>query len=344
MGETNIQWTARHRIDPEGTCAHGATGAGRCLDVGCERCWVQGHTVNPWIGCEKVSAACKNCYAETVAENRMGISVWGKGAPRSLRPDAAVKELLRIHRRAKRTGQRVGVFSGSMCDIFEDRDDLVGPREIYLAAVGEATDVDVMLLTKRSENIREMVPPAWLKSWPKHVWPGATTETQEMLDERAPHLLRLKAAVTFLSVEPMLGPIDAREYLADRFCMSCRRGVPDGMQTDPADEVRATWIDPECPGGCPYCGGETDSRYPDEFLSLIIPGGESGGGSRPLDVAAAESLVKQCVDAGAALFFKQMGSRWAQQRGGALKKGASHGQDPYRWPAWARRRDLPGAQ
>ena len=87
MGETNIQWCARHTVDPQGTCAHGATDEGRCLDVECKRCWVKCYSANVWIGCEKVSAACRSCWAEAVAK-RMGLDVWGAGADRQLTGDA----------------------------------------------------------------------------------------------------------------------------------------------------------------------------------------------------------------------------------------------------------------
>lgn len=77
-------------------------------------------------------------------------------------------------------------------------------------------------------------------------------------------------------------------------------------------------------------------------VDLVIIGGESGAGARPFDLATAESLVRDASEAGAAVFMKQLGSRWASETGrGLLRKGASHGQDPYRWPEWARRRELP---
>lgn len=79
-------------------------------------------------------------------------------------------------------------------------------------------------------------------------------------------------------------------------------------------------------------------------VDLVIIGGKTGGGASPLDLQAAEALVRDASEAGAAVFVKQLGSRWAQANPGGLRKGASHGQDPYRWPAWARRRELPVAE
>lgn len=297
MGETAISWVARHRVKPTSDfCPVLETelpADERCLSISCERCWVQGFTVNPWVGCVERNDACKNCYARTTAENRMGLDVWGKNKPRAIRIDKAIRELRRIEDRCFRQGQRVGVFSGSMCDIFEERSDLDNAREWYLAAAAAAEAVDVMLLTKRPENIAGMVPSGWLNDWPRNVWIGATIASPG--DERmAPLLADLKeaGATTFASVEPMLG-------------------------TGP---TLGEWL---------------------RVIDLCLIGGESGGGARPFDVDAARRLVEACDDYGSKVWFKQMGSRWAQQHSGGLRKGASHGQDPYRWPEWARRRELP---
>jgi protein gp37 len=290
MGSTAISWTARPRTTPtDDACLHPDDGP--CLDIACPRCWTMGYTVNPWIGCVHVNAACTHCYAETTAENRMGLDVWGKNKPREIRVDKAFRELLRINRRAGHAGQRVGVFTGSMCDVFEDRPDLEGPRREYLEEAELREDIDLMLLTKRPENITGMVP--WTSGWPKHIWIGATIASLGD-EDLAGHLAVCKArgAITFASVEPMLdtGP-------------------------RPGEWLRS--------------------------IDLCIIGGESGGGARPFDMWSASVLVEACDRYGSKVWFKQMGSRWAQANGGGLRKGASRGQDPYRWPAWARRRELP---
>lgn len=295
MSQTNISWTARPNEHPEGVCKHGVT-EGICLDVTCKRCWVQGYTVNPWIGCEKVSPACKHCYAEAVAENRMGLDVWGKEAPREIRVSEAVVELRRIDDRAFRREQRYGVFTGSMCDVFEDRPDLVEPRRQYLEAGARARHVDLMLLTKRADRMATSVP--WkLEDWPRHIWAGVTAEDEATGAERLPHLAELHkhGITTFVSVEPMLG-------------------------TGPN---LAPWL---------------------HAISLVIIGGESGTGARIFNLDAARKLVEVCFLAGVAIWFKQMGSVWAHMHGGALVKGASHGQNPYRWPAWAMLHQLPKAK
>ena len=56
-----------------------------------------------------------------------------------------------------------------------------------------------------------MVP--WRQQWPSNVWLGTTVENQERVEVRLPHLIEHPAAVRFLSIEPLLGPIDLTHYL-----------------------------------------------------------------------------------------------------------------------------------
>jgi protein gp37 len=56
----------------------------------------------------------------------------------------------------------------------------------------------LFLLTKRPQNIRDMLPTDWGEGWP-HVWLGTTTENQEEANRRIPHLVAIPAAVRFLS-------------------------------------------------------------------------------------------------------------------------------------------------
>lgn len=295
MGETNIQWCARHTVDPRGTCAHGATDEGRCLDVECKRCWVKGYSANVWIGCEKVSAACRSCWAEAVAK-RMGLDVWGAGADRQLTGDAVFASIRSWNKKAERTGQRRGVFWEDMGDLFEDRPEFVERRLRAFEAMEAAPMLDHMLLTKRPENVWGMVPASWCadEGWPSWVWAGATIEDGQAAFSRMPYVANWSAngVTTFVSAEPLLGDLLAAAPSFD-------------------------------------------------LIDLLIVGGESGPGARLLDLTATEALVRACDGFGTAVFMKQLGSRWASANPGELRKGASHGQDPYRWPAWARRRELP---
>jgi protein gp37 len=167
------------------------------------------HTFNPWWGCTKVSAACDNCYADTWAK-RMGHQLWGPKAPRRLFSDTHWREPLVWNEEAKQEGKRHRVFCASMADVFEGRSDLNAARDRLWTLIKGTPHLDWLLLTKRPQLVQKLSP--WGEDWPDNVWLGATIESQEMADKRLPHLLRIPAAVRFLSCEPLLGPLDLRDW------------------------------------------------------------------------------------------------------------------------------------
>ena len=65
---------------------------------------------------------------------------------------------------------------------------------------------------EKTENIGDMLPTDWGEGWP-HVWLGTTAENQEEANRRTPHLVAIPAAVRFLSVEPMVEPVDLTPWL-----------------------------------------------------------------------------------------------------------------------------------
>jgi len=73
--------------------------------------------------------------------------------------------------------------------------------------VRRCSNLDWLLLTKRPENIASMLPEWWTGADPG-IWLGATVENQRRADERIPILRAVPCAVHFLSVEPLLGPVD----------------------------------------------------------------------------------------------------------------------------------------
>ena len=168
------------------------------------------HTFNPWWGCEKISEACKRCYAAGQAA-RFGHKVWGARAPRRFASPRAWKEPLRWDREARAAGVRERVFCLSMGDVFEDRRDLDAARAQLWSLIEATPDLDWLLLTKRPENIAKLVP--WSATWPANVWLGVTAETQERADERIPVLLQHPAAVHFVSAEPLLEAVSLERYL-----------------------------------------------------------------------------------------------------------------------------------
>jgi protein gp37 len=168
------------------------------------------HTFNPWWGCERVSPACRNCYAETWA-HRLGMDIWRKGAPRRMLSDAYWRQPLMWDREAARAGRHARVFCASMADVFEDRRDLDEPRERIWKLIAETPNLNWLLLTKRPHRVRHLTP--WGDFWPRNVWLGTTVENQRWAEKRIPQLLANRAAVHFLSCEPLLGPVDLAAWM-----------------------------------------------------------------------------------------------------------------------------------
>lgn len=168
------------------------------------------HTFNPWWGCERVSAACKNCYAETWA-HRLGLDLWSKGAPRRMMSDAYWRQPIAWNREAEAAGRRDRVFCASMADVFEDRRDLDALRERLWRLIADTPSLDWLLLTKRPEQVARLVP--W-QDWPRNVWLGTTIENQRWAEKRLPHLLEHPAIVHFVSCEPLLGPIELAPWMS----------------------------------------------------------------------------------------------------------------------------------
>ena len=209
------------------------------------------HTFNPWWGCEKVSPACAHCYAETWSK-RTGLDSLWKGERRFF-SDKHWNDPIRWNKAAELAGERRRVFCASMADVFEDREELIPHRARLFDLIRRTPNLDWLLLTKRPENIGIHMKQVWhqaddtgmselrtfVKEWlqgtaPANVWIGTTVENQEMAEKRIPSLLKVPAAVHFLSCEPLLGPVDISLFLDD-----CN-GIP-----------RTPWV---------ICGGESGAH------------------------------------------------------------------------------------
>ena len=163
------------------------------------------HTFNPWWGCTKVSAGCHHCYAESW-DARFGGDHWGPGKPRRLASEKYWAEPHKWNAAAEREGCKQRVFCASMADVF----DAEAPAEALdrLFELIRATPwLDWLLLTKRPERIRSSLPADWGGGY-KNVWLGVTVEDQGAANTRIPLLVEVPAAVRFLSIEPLIGPID----------------------------------------------------------------------------------------------------------------------------------------
>lgn len=77
-------------------------------------------TFNPWMGCTKVSPACKNCYAERDMDHRYGKVAWGPAGTRVVTSEAYWQKPIKWNKDAKLAGKRMRVFCASLADVFED--------------------------------------------------------------------------------------------------------------------------------------------------------------------------------------------------------------------------------
>jgi len=165
-------------------------------------------TFNPVIGCQRVSAACDNCYAETLAE-RYGWTTWGPHGERKRTSPANWRKPVLWQRHAasfqKANGHRQRVFCASLADVFDNRWP-EGAREDLWALVRATPDLDWLILTKRPENYGRFLPLDWGAGYP-NVWLGVTTEDQQCFDRRWSILAEAPAAIRFISYEPAVGPV-----------------------------------------------------------------------------------------------------------------------------------------
>lgn len=179
-------------------------------------------TWGPWRGCQKVSSGCKNCYAERDMKR------FGHDFTVPTRSKTTFRDPLKW-RKPRR------VFVCSWSDFFWDEVPVEWRQEAW-AVMAMSTRHSFLLLTKRPENIRDMLPNSWWhEPWP-NVWLGVSAENQAMADLRIPLLLQVPAAVHFVSAEPLLGPINLTPWLPIPF---------DGEHLD--------WV---------ITGGESDLRNP----------------------------------------------------------------------------------
>jgi protein gp37 len=152
---------------------------------------------NPVTGCTKISAGCKNCYAETQSAwlKKMNSPNYRNGFELTLHPHM-------LEHPIKKWKKPLRIFVNSMSDLFHE-----GIPELFLRQVFDvmrrAHWHQFLILTKRPERALELSP---LLPWPANVWMGATVENKKVL-ERVDILREIPAQVRFLSVEPLLESI-----------------------------------------------------------------------------------------------------------------------------------------
>ena len=165
-------------------------------------------TMNFWTGCTKVSPGCKNCYAENWAKASGRPHLW-KGARERTKDWRGPPKW---NREAFEAGIRQKVFTNSLSDFFDNQADATWRASAW-HMIKSTPSLDWLILTKRPQNIADMLPPDWTLEGYPNVWLGVTAENQEEFNRRVPLLIGIPAVVHFISAEPLLGPIDMREWI-----------------------------------------------------------------------------------------------------------------------------------
>jgi protein gp37 len=160
-------------------------------------------TVNAWIGCTKISPECARCYAE--ADNkRFKRAVWGLNKFR-YKTKGARKQAVSLNRRAAQRGQRIRVFLSSMSDFFEDHAQVASWREEFWEIIKKCTNVDWLILTKRSDKILGMLPKDFFDGGYTHVQLGTSVGVKSSL-KRLDDLRAIPdwGGIRWTSMEPLL--------------------------------------------------------------------------------------------------------------------------------------------
>jgi len=153
-------------------------------------------TWNPVTGCTKVSAGCKNCYAERLAQRlqAMGNHRYRNAFNLTLHDDVVdLPKSWRIPRM---------IFVNSMSDLFHEQVPLNFIQRAF-ATMHACPQHTFQILTKRSVRLRKL---ARDLEWPRNVWVGVSVEDSRVLS-RVDDLRHVPAAVRFLSCEPLIGSL-----------------------------------------------------------------------------------------------------------------------------------------
>lgn len=240
-------------------------------------------TWNPASGCTQMSAGCKYCYARSLAENKRGTAAFPVGFDIVEKPHKLV-EPMKIKRPSL-------IFANSMTDMFlrEISDEY---RDRICAVMRVADRHRYQVLTKRPEEAARYFS---ARKVPSSMWLGVTVEHQKTA-HRIDTLRAIQAPLRFLSLEPLLGPID--------------------LNLDGID-----WV---------IIGGESGCHMSDPVIAAergIAAKVGNKWGPHPERSSWVRSIRDQCVASGVPLFFKQWGGT-RPTSGGRLLDGRTWNELP----------------
>lgn len=271
-------------------------------------------TINPVVGCSKISAGCQNCYAENMAARLASMGMGQYQSVTSFRRWNGLTAFVPSElEKPRKWGKPRSIFISSMGDLFHESV-AYGWIDEIMRMVWENKQHTFILLTKRPDRMQEyftgLAKPGTHTVTAKrlldrmnyaqydHGWHmrylkggslpnlvlGISVEHQEAADDRIPVLLGTPAAQRFISLEPMVGPVSLRWVCA----------WPENAPTTAQSPT-----------------GSTDELDGLRRLDGVILGGESGNKARPLNPEWVRIIRDQCGAAGVPFMFKQWGE-WRQ--------------------------------
>lgn len=155
-------------------------------------------TWNPVTGCTKISTGCKNCYAERLAKR-----LYAMGNPRYKNTFDVTLHNDLIEKPLDWKKPRM-IFVNSMSDLFHKDVSIRFIKDVF-EVMKKADHHIFQVLTKRSKRLTELAPHL---PWPNNVWIGVSVENEQTVS-RIDDLRMIPSKIRFLSVEPLLGPINS---------------------------------------------------------------------------------------------------------------------------------------
>ena len=133
-------------------------------------------TFNPGLGCIRVSPACDHCYAAALSwrtgrRDHHGLDLWDRHAQRVRTSPDYWRAPLRWNRDAQAARRRHRVFCASMADVFDNGAPSAWRADLW-QLIRATPALDWFCLTKRPQNIADMLPSDWGVGW-TNVWLGS---------------------------------------------------------------------------------------------------------------------------------------------------------------------------
>lgn len=235
---------------------------------------------SPVTGCTKVSPGCDNCYAEAITKRF------------KLGPFEEVT--MHLNRMAQPFAWKKPrrIFVCSMSDLFHPAIPFSFIKEIFDVMIANSRHT-FQVLTKRPGRMAHFAEKVLGVPWPDNVWAGTSVEMEwdgnKNLIRRLDVLIRVPAQVRFVSVEPLLGPVDLKPWL--------------GLA---AEVVAHGPLERETASALVDLGRAAARKF--YGIQWVIAGGESGNRARPMDPEWVRKLRDDCLDARVPFFFKQWGA------------------------------------